>query len=233
MTAADSPILAAGSRTTKSAWLAQPTRPFKPQAYYVKSASRIRPGVRLQWSVVYRRVDDLNPDPRNPRHHSKKQIRQIARSIETFGFIMPILVDPELRVIVGHGRLRACPKLGITEVPTLLVDHLTRAQPHAFMITDNRLTELATWDDRLLAEQLRDLSPAGLDFDIDVTGFEMAEIDLRIASLMTCPSKATTVPISCPKSRPGRLSASSAICGSSVPIASCAATGSILRPSQC
>ena len=96
---------------------------------------------------------------------------------------MPILVDPELRVIVGHGRLRACPELGITEVPSLLVDHLTRAQAHAFMITDNRLTELAIWDDRLLAEQLRDLSLTGLDFDIEVTGFEMAEIDLRIASL--------------------------------------------------
>jgi DNA modification methylase len=84
---------------------------------------------------------------------------------------------------LGHGRLLACLLLGITEVPTLCLDHLTAAQARAFMIADNRLTEIATWDDRLLAEQLKELSLSGLDFHIEVTGFEMGEIDLRIASL--------------------------------------------------
>src|SRR5262249_4530668 len=82
----------------------------------------------------------------------------------------------------------ACRELAITEVPTLRLDHLTSTQIRAFMIADNRLTEIATWDDRLLAEQLRDLSLSGLDFDIEVTGFEMGEIDLRIASLEETPA---------------------------------------------
>ena len=68
------------------------------------------------------------------------------------------------------------PGLGITEVPTLCLDHLSPAQVRAFMIADNRLTEIAVWDDRLLAQQLQDLSVQGLDFDIEVTGFEMGEI---------------------------------------------------------
>jgi ParB-like chromosome segregation protein Spo0J len=77
----------------------------------------------------------------------------------------------------------ACRELGWTEVPTLCLDHLTVAQARAFMIADNRLAEIAAWDDGLLARQLKDLSLLGLDFSIEVTGFEMAEIDLRIASL--------------------------------------------------
>jgi DNA modification methylase len=136
-----------------------------------------------QMVIAYCPIETLKPDPMNPRLHSKKQIRQIARSIETFGFIVPALVDADLNVITGHGRLLAARELGWTEVPTLRVSHLTPAQVRAFRIADNRLTENASWDDRLLAEQLRDLSLAGLDFDIEVTGFEMAEIDLRIASL--------------------------------------------------
>jgi DNA modification methylase len=132
---------------------------------------------------VYRPIEQLKPDAANPRLHSEKQIRQIANSIETFGFNVPILVDADLNMICGHGRLRAGRELGMTEVPTLSLDHLTPAQARAFMIADNRLTEIATWDDRLLAEQLRDLSLSGLDFSLEVTGFEMGEIDLRITSL--------------------------------------------------
>jgi len=130
------------------------------------------------------------PNPTNPRRHSKKQIRQIANSIKTFGFNVPILVDRDGNVIAGHGRLLACQELGITEVPTLCLDHLTASQIRAFMIADNRLTEIATWDDRLLAQQLKDLSLIGLDFDVEVTGFEMGEIDLRIASLEDEPDPA-------------------------------------------
>jgi ParB-like chromosome segregation protein Spo0J len=73
------------------------------------------------------------------------QIRQIANSIEAFGFNVPVLVDAELNVICGHGRLLACRELGWTEVPTLCLDHLTPAQARAFMIADNRLTEISSW----------------------------------------------------------------------------------------
>jgi DNA modification methylase len=138
--------------------------------------------------IICRPLAALKPDPANPHRHSKKQIRQIAKIIKTFDFNVPILVDRDGNVIAGHGRLLACRELGIEEVPTLCLDHLNPAQARAFMIADNKLTENATWDDRLLAEQLRDLSLSGLDFDIEVTGFEMGEIDLRIASLDDTPA---------------------------------------------
>src|SRR6516165_2216210 len=132
--------------------------------------------------IIYRSVDGLRPDPANPRCHSKKQVRQIAESIKAFGFNVPILIDRDGNVVAGTGRLAACGELGMTQVPTLCLDHLTPAQLLAFRIADNRLTEIATWDDRLLAEQLKDLSLLGLDFSLEVTGFDMAEIDLRILS---------------------------------------------------
>ena len=148
---------------------------------------RSMPGLDL--TIVYREIDDLKPDPRNPRLHSKKQIRQIASSIETFGFNVPVLVDAELKVICGHGGLLACRELGWSEVPTLCLDHLTPAQTRAFMIADNRLTEIAIWDDRLLAQQLQELSVLGLYFSLEVTGFEVPEIDLPIASLDDMPEQ--------------------------------------------
>jgi DNA modification methylase len=144
---------------------------------------------RSPLAVIYRSIGELKPDPANPRRHSKKQIRQIARSIETFGFNVPILIDREGKVIAGHGRLLAARELGWIEVPTVCLDHLTPAQARAFMIADNRLTDTSTWDDRLLAQQLKDLSLLGLDFSLELTGFDMGEIDLRIASLEDMPEQ--------------------------------------------
>jgi DNA modification methylase len=133
--------------------------------------------------VVYRPISELNPNPRNPRAHSPRQIRQIARSIEAFGFVVPVLVDARGRIIAGHGRILAALLLGWTEVPTICVDHLTEAQARLLMLADNRLNENSSWDDRLLAEQLKELSELDLDFSLEVTGFEMGEIDLRIEGL--------------------------------------------------
>ena len=137
--------------------------------------------------IIYRRIDELKPDAANPRRHTKQQIRQIANSIKAFGFNVPLLIDRDGNIIAGHGRSLAARELGLTEVPTLSLDHLTPAQARAFMIADNRLTEIATWDDRLLAQQLKDLSLLGVDFSLELTGFEMGEIDLRIASLDDLP----------------------------------------------
>src|ERR1700730_16946762 len=137
--------------------------------------------------IIYQQIEDLKFDPGNPRVHAKRQIGQIASSIRIFGFNVPVLVDRHGNVVCGHGRLTACRELGMTKVPTLCLDHLTSAQARAFMIADNRLTEIATWNDRLLAQQLKDLSLLGLDFSLEVTGFEMGEIDLRIASLDDMP----------------------------------------------
>jgi len=143
-----------------------------------------------KWEISNRRIDELMLDPGNPQRHSKGQIGQIARSITVFGFIAPVLIDREGKVIAGHGRLAAARELGLTEVPTLCLDHLTPDQARAFSIADNRLAEIATWDDRLLAQQLRDLSLIGLDFSLELTGFEIGEIDLRIRSLEEAPDRA-------------------------------------------
>jgi DNA modification methylase len=99
------------------------------------------------------------------------------------GFNVPVLIDREDGVLAGHARLLAARQLGWTEVPTIGLDHLSPEQARAFTIADNRLAETATWNERLLAETLRDLSLADLDFSLELTGFEMAEIDLRIESL--------------------------------------------------
>src|SRR5208283_1121228 len=133
--------------------------------------------------VDYMPIGELKPDPQNARVHSKKQIRQIAASIESFGFNVPILIDAAGQVICGHGRLAAAARLGWAEVPAIKIEHLSEAQRRAFMLADNRLTEIAVWDDRLLAEQLKELADLDLSFDIEATGFEVGEIDLRIASL--------------------------------------------------
>jgi DNA modification methylase len=134
-------------------------------------------------SIMYRATGSLRPDPKNPRLHSEKQVQQIARSIEAFGFNVPLLVNAEMQVVAGHGRLQACQLLGIMEVPTISLEHLTEAQARAFMIADNRLTENATWDDRLLDQQFEDLSEVELDFSLEATGFEMGEIDVMIENL--------------------------------------------------
>ena len=133
--------------------------------------------------VVWRPIDELKPDPENPRAHSRKQIRQLAASIDAFGFNVPILVDRGLRIIAGHGRLLGARELGWSEVPTILLDHLSPRRARAFMIADNRLAETASWDDLLLATHLKELSLAELDFGIEATGFELSEIDLRIDAL--------------------------------------------------
>jgi len=86
-------------------------------------------------------------------------------------------------VIAGHGRLQAARELGLTEVPTILADHLSAAQRKAYMIADNRLTESSTWDAGLLREQFILLSDAELDFDLSVTGFDLAEIDIAIQGI--------------------------------------------------
>jgi len=128
-------------------------------------------------AVVWRRIETLRPDPANPRAHSPRQIRQLTRSIGAFGFNVPILVDRTLQIIAGHGRLLAAQGLGWREVPTILLDHLSEAEAHAFMIADNRVAESAVWNNTLLIEQLKELSFSS-DFVIETTGFEASEIEL-------------------------------------------------------
>jgi hypothetical protein len=162
-------------------------------------------------TIKYLPISVLKPNPKNPRKHNDRQIRQLAKSIRAVGFNVPILVDQDDKVIAGHGRILAAGLLGMQEVPTIRLDHLTEAQATVFMIADNRLTEIAVWDDLVLAEQLKTLSEADLNFSLEATGFTMGEIDLRIEGLSTGEEKEDLVdklpplPVGPPVTKPGDL----------------------------
>ena len=116
----------------------------------------------------------LVPYARNARTHTDTQVAQIAASIREFGFTNPVLVDGERGVIAGHGRLLAARKLGMTEVPTIGLSHLTSAQKRAYILADNRLALSAGWDDDMLRIEFGDLKAEG--FDQNLTGFDPGEI---------------------------------------------------------
>ena len=133
--------------------------------------------------VETRPVATLKPYGRNPHTHSKKQVRQIAESIRTFGWTNPILIDAMGGVIAGHGRLEAAKLLGLETVPTIRIEDMTEAQKRAYVLADNKLAENAGWDRELLALELQGLLEMDIDFEVTATGFEMGEIDVLIAGL--------------------------------------------------
>ena len=124
-------------------------------------------------------LDRLRPYEKNARLHSPEQVAQIAGSIAEFGFVNPILVDSNAGIIAGHGRLAAARKLGLAEVPVVVLDHLTETQRRAYVIADNRLAENATWDTKLLAAELRDLEREGMN--ISLVGFTEEEMAAMLA----------------------------------------------------
>ncbi len=126
------------------------------------------------------KIDNLNPYKNNARKHSPKQIKQIANSIERFGFTNPLIVDEGYEVLAGHGRLEAAKSINLNEVPCLIVKDLDSLSKKAYIIADNKIAENASWDFELLAEELEELSSYEYSFDLDITGFETSEIDLII-----------------------------------------------------
>lgn len=139
--------------------------------------------------IVYHPIGALKLDPNNPRQHPKKQIRQLAASIAAFGFVTPVGVDANLKVIIGHGRVLAGRHLGLAEVPTVCLDHLTEAQAKAYGLADNKLQESAIWDAPLLSKQFQDLAGADIEFDLEITGFETTEIDLLLEGTSSAASE--------------------------------------------
>ena len=123
-------------------------------------------------------VGALTPNPRNARTHSQLQVRQIAASIERFGFTNPILVDDAGVILAGHGRLEAAKLLGMDAVPVLRLSHLSPAERRAYVLADNKLALNAGWDRDLLASELQGL--IDLDFEVELTGFSAAEIDFAL-----------------------------------------------------
>jgi DNA modification methylase len=120
-------------------------------------------------------IDRLIPYAKNARTHSPEQIAQIAASIVEFGFLNPILVASDAGIVAGHGRLLAARKLGLLEVPVVVLDHLSETQRRAYIIADNKLAMNAGWDEKILAQELRDLGSEGLD--LAVVGFSDEELE--------------------------------------------------------
>ncbi len=136
-------------------------------------------GAHADLSIQYRPVAALVPYARNARTHSEAQIDQIANSMREFGWTNPILVDGANGIIAGHGRVLAALKLGVKQVPTIELAHLSDAQKRDYIIADNKLALNAGWDEALLKLELMDLK--GLDFDIDLLGFAEEEITNLLA----------------------------------------------------
>ncbi len=137
---------------------------------------RFCPAQIEQWPVAR-----LLPYARNARTHSEAQVAKLAASLVEFGWTAPVLVADDGSVIAGHGRLLAAQQLGLDEVPVIRLSHLTPEQVRAYRIADNRLALDAGWDEELLTAELQELGADG--FDLALTGFDSAELDLLLASL--------------------------------------------------
>ncbi len=120
------------------------------------------------------KIDTLIPYARNAKQHSEKQIAQIAASIREFGFLSPLVIASDNTILCGHGRYYGALKLGLKELPCVREDYLTEAQRRAFIITDNKLTENAAWDEDMLSVEMTELQELG--FDLGLTGFDEKEL---------------------------------------------------------
>lgn len=131
--------------------------------------------------IVERPITGLKPYRGNARTHTPKQLKQIAASIERFGFTNPVLVSDSGEIVAGHGRVAAAKLLGLESVPTIALSHLTEEERRAYVVADNKLALNAGWDREILAIELQAL--VDLNFDIEVTGFSLAEVDFAIDEL--------------------------------------------------
>lgn len=126
--------------------------------------------------IKVQKTEDLIPYEKNPRHN-EGAITAVAKSIEKFGFKVPIVVDASNVIVNGHTRLKAAKYLGLKEVPTIIADDLTPEQIKAFRLADNKVGEIATWDEELLNAELDELADLDLDFDMTEFGFDLPDIE--------------------------------------------------------
>ena len=129
--------------------------------------------------MIMEKVDNLIPYANNARTHSDEQVMKLRSSLREFGFVNPVLIDKENNIIAGHGRIMAAKAEGISEVPCVMVEHLTEAQKKAYILADNRLALDAGWDMDILKLEIEALKD--LEFNIDLTGFEMDELSFDMA----------------------------------------------------
>lgn len=143
----------------------------------------------MKHQIEHLGIETLIPYARNSRTHSDEQVAQIAASIREFGFTNPVLIDADGGIIAGHGRVLGARKLGLVEIPCLRLAHLSEAQKRAYVIADNKLALNAGWDEEILALEMKDL--AGMEFDLELTGFNHGEIDELLAGLDATPEGET------------------------------------------
>ena len=135
--------------------------------------------------IEYTALENLNPYKGNPKVHDEKQIQQIAKSIERFGFNNPILIDEKSEGIAGHGRLLAARLLKLETVPVVRLIHLSEPEKRAYRIADNKLSENGRWDTDLLKLEFSEIEKLALNLEdelnLDITGFDFKEIDVLLA----------------------------------------------------
>ena len=155
----------------------------------------------------------LRPYARNAKTHDANQVAKIAASMAEFGWTVPCLVGADGELIAGHGRVLAAAQLGMAEAPVIILGHLTEAQRRAYRIADNKLTELGSWDEALLLQELQALLTE--DFDLGLIGIPEGELDALLhagdddgtviddvaADTIPEPPADAMHPFSCPQSR--------------------------------
>ena len=133
---------------------------------------------RRAQQIVEVAIVRLKPSPHNARSHSLRQIKLLARSIERFGFVAPVIIDKNQQIVAGHGRILAARRLGLETVPAVMIEYLSDVELRAYLVADNRLAEKSAWDKKLLAVQLEEFQELG--FDLAEIGFEPAEVDILL-----------------------------------------------------
>ena len=136
----------------------------------------------LRLAIEYRSPRELSVSPNNARAHTPEQIEHVAGAIRQFGFINPIVLKGNDEIAAGHARHAAAVLLGLETVPTIRADHLSESELRAYMLADNRLAELARWDNKILASELAALSATDLGFNVELTGFSLDDIAELTAS---------------------------------------------------
>ncbi|WP_347309955.1 ParB/Srx family N-terminal domain-containing protein [Defluviimonas sp. SAOS-178_SWC] len=156
-------------------------------------------------AVTYRRPDDLHPDPRNARTHSKRQIEQIRASIAAFGFTNPILADPGGTIIAGHGRCLAAKAMGLVSVPVIVLAGLSEAQIRALRLADNKIALNAGWDLEILQMELAELAAIDVEIDATLTGFSTGDIDVILSGADDPDDEVIPAVRVTPRSKPGDI----------------------------
>ena len=156
------------------------------------SARQARCGEPMSFETLP--LSSIRDNPNNAREHSRKQLATLARSIRKFGFITPVVVDETGELLCGHARVSAARQLEIQSIPAVRACHLSEAQKRAFVLADNRLAELASWNAKSLKRELQFLSELDIDYDFLALGFDTAEIDFILGDSDEADDRTDAVP---------------------------------------